>query len=135
MDPEENEKEEEERIRVRAEEELENSGASSPRVRGWPPLVICSSDIIAKSYSEALQRAYRVRYLSADSTSSLFLPPRPVHPCFAAPPEILPLCASLFVTLPANNAVPPITVRVSAARPLKFAICRYRRSKKHSLGP
>lgn len=95
----EEEKNEERRRRGRKErlgtkKELGN-GEETLSVGSWlaPPLVICSSDIIAACYSEAHQRTYRADYLSTDSTSllplSLFLSLSPcsVPVSFSTPPE------------------------------------------------
>lgn len=73
------------------------------------PLVICSFDIIAASYSEAHQRTYPADYLSTDSASLIpLLSSYPVPVSFSAPPEILPLYTSFFVTLATKNAACPI---------------------------
>lgn len=104
----EEEKNEERRRRGRKErlgtkKELGN-GEETLSVGSWlaPPLVICSSDIIAACYSEAHQRTYRADYLSTDSTSLLPLSPSfspsPLAPS-PFPSRLLPKNTSFFVTL------------------------------------
>lgn len=102
--------------RDRTKKELGNRG-----VRGCPPpslppsLVICSFDIIAASYSEAHHRTYLADYLSTDSASLIpLLSSYPVPVSFSAPPEILPLYTSFFVTLASKNATCPIDEPVSS---------------------
>lgn len=77
-------------------------------------LVICSSDIIAKNYSEARERTYRVDYLSTDSTSLLYHPfaPSP-FPSRLLPKFLHLICTSSFVILPPVN-VPPMIYRNSS---------------------
>lgn len=94
--------------RLGTKKELGNGGETLS-VGSWlaPPLVICSSDIIAACYSEAYQRTYRADYLSTDSTSllplslSLFSPPSLLRPRFllGSSRKILPVYTSFFVTL------------------------------------
>lgn len=80
-----------------------------------PSLVICSFDIIAASYSEAHHRTYLADYLSTDSASLIpLLSSYPVPVSFSAPPEILPLYTSFFVTLASKNATCPIDEPVSS---------------------
>lgn len=94
----------------------EDEQKGTVRRRNWEteefvvgPLVICSFDIIAASYSEAHQRTYLADYLSTDSASLIpLLSSYPVPVSFSAPPEILPLYTSFFVTLATKNAACPI---------------------------
>lgn len=100
------------------------------------PLVICSFDIIAASYSEAHQRTYLADYLSTDSASLIpLLSSYPVPVSFSAPPEILPLYTSFFVTLATKNAACPIDEPAVHREFLReFRIRCYRRSAETFLG-
>lgn len=84
-------------------------GTGKQRSPWLAPLVICSFDIIAASYSEAHQSTYLADYLSTDSACLIpLLSSYPVPVSFSAPPEILPLYTSFFVTLATKNAACPI---------------------------
>lgn len=98
--------------RLGTKKELGNGGETLS-VGSWlaPPLVICSSDIIAACYSEAYQRTYRADYLSTDSTS------------------LLPLSLSLLPSILAPSPFPSRLLPKNSSS-LYFLLCNFRNDRR-----